>query len=385
MRETMIRLIEDISEGHSRVVCQVIETRGSTPQKAGAYMVVADDGRQWGTLGGGCVENEVKTKSLMTLEAGRREIASFVLDHDYAWADGLICGGRMVIVSERVADRSFVDYARAWAELDESGFGFREAIVQKGVDELDPKAMPGKRFLIDHEGRLVAFWPEKPSDELVGIARAAAVNRQRSMTEKGLSVIQWPARIRLLIVGAGHVGQAVAELAARADFEVAVADDRAQFVNTERFPTAKEFHVGPFEETLSSIDITARTYALIVTRGHGHDQEALGLLAETPAAYVGLIGSRRKIRMIVDTLREQGVSEEALKRVRAPIGLPIGSQSVFEIAVSVVAELIAWRNAGEAAARAIGGVSYHVEKTSDEVKASPPTHFRAEVGPGLST
>jgi len=385
MRETMIRLIEDLSEGHSRVVCQVIETRGSTPQKAGAYMVVADDGRQWGTLGGGCVENEVKTKSLMTLDAGRREIASFVLDHDYAWADGLICGGRMVIVSERVADRSFVDYARAWADLDETGFGFREAIVQKALDEIGPEAMPGQRFLIDHEGRLVAFWPEKPSDKLVAIARNVTLSRNRSVTERGVSVVQWPARIRLLIVGAGHVGQAVAELAARADFEVAVADDRTQFANPERFPAAKEFHVGPFDETLSSIEITPRTYALIVTRGHGHDQEALGLLAETPAAYVGLIGSRRKIRMIVDTLREQGISDDALRRLRAPIGLPIGSQSVFEIAVSVVAELIAWRNAGEEQARAIGGASYHVETTSAEVKPSPPSHFRAEVGPGLST
>ncbi|MBI1325355.1 XdhC/CoxI family protein [bacterium] len=381
MRETMIRLIDDLSEGHSRVVCQVIETRGSTPQKAGAYMVVADDGRQWGTLGGGCVENEVKTKSLMTLAAGGRSIASYVLDHDYAWADGLICGGRMVIVSERVVDRSFADYARAWVELDAAGFGFREAIVQKPGNEAAPQAEPGHRFLIDHKGNLAAAWPVVPSAESLAIASAANVSRNRPVTEQGLSVIEWPARIQLLIVGAGHVGQAVAELAARADFEVAVADDRAQFANMERFPTAKSFHVGPFEETLTTFPVTSRTYALIVTRGHGHDQEAVGLLADTPAAYVGLIGSRRKIRMIMEALAEQGVPKSALARVKAPIGLPIGSQSVFEIAVSVVAELIAWRNAGEAKARSLGSTSYYEEKTSAEISEAVPAHFRAEVGP----
>jgi xanthine dehydrogenase accessory factor len=380
MRDVMCRLIDDLSEGRSRIVCQVIETKGSTPQKAGAYMTVADDGRQWGTLGGGCVENEVKTQSVLTLAAGHCRINAYVLDHDYAWADGLICGGRMVIVSEHVTDAGFADYARAWVRLDEAGFGFREAIVQKPDDMPNvANAKVGQRFLIDACGKLVAAWPELPPTALVERTRSAAVTSFRPITDRGLSIIQWPARIQLVIVGAGHVGQAVAELAARADFEVAVVDDRAQFANAERFPTANSFHIGPFDETLSSFEITPRTYALIVTRGHGHDQEALGLLAETPAAYVGLIGSRRKIKMIAEALREQGVAEDALARVRAPIGLPIGSQTVFEIAVSVVAELIAWRNAGEEQARMLGGRSYHLEPAQDR---STPKHSRAEVAPG---
>ena len=97
---------------------------------------------------------------------------------------------------------------------------------------------------------------------------------------------------------------------------------------------------------LASLEISAETYALIVTRGHGHDQEALYHLAPTAAAYVGLIGSRRKIRLIFESLREAGISETDLKRVAAPVGLEIGSQSVPEIAISIVAELIARRNLG---------------------------------------
>ena len=126
--------------------------------------------------------------------------------------------------------------------------------------------------------------------------------------------------------------------AARADFDVWVVDDRPQYANAERFPEAQRFVVGPFDETLPNLDVTPNTYALIVTRGHGHDQEALYHLATTPAPYVGLIGSKRKIRLIFENLREGGIPAEALERVTAPVGLEIGSQTVPEIAVSIVAE-----------------------------------------------
>ena len=114
-------------------------------------------------------------------------------------------------------------------------------------------------------------------------------------------------RVRLVIVGAGHVGQAVAALAAQADFDVWVVDDRHQYANAERFPDAPSgSSSGPIDEVLPALDVTPQTYALIVTRGHGHDQEALYHLAPTPAPYVGLIGSRRKIRLIFESLREHG-------------------------------------------------------------------------------
>jgi len=156
------------------------------------------------------------------------------------------------------------------------------------------------------------------------------------------------------------VGQAVAELAARADFDVWVVDDRRQYANPERFPTAQRLIVGPMGEVLPNLEITSQTYALIVTRGHGHDQEALQHLAPTVAPYVGLIGSRRKIKMIFEALLDEGVEEEALARVSAPVGLDIGSESVVEIAVSIVAELISRRNRGPdgvQSSRIMGGMA----------------------------
>jgi xanthine dehydrogenase accessory factor len=142
------------------------------------------------------------------------------------------------------------------------------------------------------------------------------------------------------------VGQKVAELATEVDFDVWVVDDREEYCNTSRFPQAKRLIVGPIDTALSGLDIDTDTYCLIVTRGHNHDEEALYHLAETQARYVGMIGSKRKIKLIFDDLMAEGISREALARVHAPLGLEIGSQTVPEIAISIVAELIAHRNLG---------------------------------------
>jgi xanthine dehydrogenase accessory factor len=171
----------------------------------------------------------------------------------------------------------------------------------------------------------------------------------RPSVVEGFALLPTPPRVTLLIVGGGHVGQAVGKLAAECGFDVWVLDDREAFANAERFPHARRRLVGDIGQTLKTLqaEVTRHTYALIVTRGHNHDEEALYHLATTPAGYVGMIGSKRKVKLIFDDLRAKGISDEALARVRAPVGLSIGSQTVPEIAVSIVAELVARRNLGE--------------------------------------
>ncbi|HJT75583.1 MAG TPA: XdhC family protein, partial [Gemmataceae bacterium] len=179
---------------------------------------------------------------------------------------------------------------------------------------------------------------------LVPVAR-----RPGPAVQQGVAYLPVLPRITLLLVGGGHVGQAVARLAAEVDFEVWVLDDRAPFVSPERFPAARRRlvgEIGPALRELVAAGITPSTYAVILTRGHAHDEEALYHLAPTPAGYVGMIGSRRKIKLIYDDLLARGIPEEALDRVHAPLGFAIGSQTVPEIAVSIVAELIACRNLG---------------------------------------
>jgi xanthine dehydrogenase accessory factor len=142
------------------------------------------------------------------------------------------------------------------------------------------------------------------------------------------------------------VGQAVARLATEVDFRIWVLDDREKYASPERFPSADRLTVGDIGSTLRELvpELSHNTYALILTRGHNHDEEALYHLAGSACGYVGMIGSRRKVRLIFDDLAAKHVQPEALNRVRAPVGFDIGSQTVPEIAVSIVAELIARRN-----------------------------------------
>ncbi len=338
MRDVLQPLVESLNAGRELVLCQVVETKGSTPQKAGALMIIDPSGGQIGTLGGGCVEAEVKQKAIRRLGQAGAELHTFVLDHDQAWADGLVCGGKMTILAEALRPEAALEYFQAYVQALGRGQKMIEAVGLASDDS-------GKRWLLDGAGQCIAGYrvrsehaPTPPPD---------VVNkRTRPCVQDSVAFLPILPRIRLVIVGAGHVGQAVAELAARVDFDVWAIDDRAQFACKERFPAAERLIVGPIDEALRGLEVDASTYFLIVTRGHGHDQEALEIAAVTAATYVGLIGSKRKIRIILEALRDKGISEEALTRVTAPVGLDIGSESVAEIAVSIVAQLIAVRNQG---------------------------------------
>ena len=349
MRDLFRHLTESLEQGREQILCQVVETRGSTPQKAGAMMVIDPSGGQLGTLGGGCVEAEVKQRAIRRIGRDGAEVHAFILDHDYAWADGLICGGKMVILTEALRGEASLGYLREYRTLLDGGAGFTEAVVVD-PDKIEPAASHpalGSRFLFDAAGTLRAgrHADAVPEEFEPGLRPVPLVERPKPAVRGGVAYLPTLPRIRLVIVGAGHVGQAVASLASQADFDVWVVDDRHEYASAERFPTARRI-VGPIDEVLPALEMTLNTFALIVTRGHGHDQEALQYLAPTPASYLGLIGSRRKIKLIFESLRESGIPESALERVTAPVGVEIGSQTVTEIAVSIVAELIGRRNVG---------------------------------------
>lgn len=153
----------------------------------------------------------------------------------------------------------------------------------------------------------------------------------------------------LYIFGAGHVGLNVYKIARLAGFEVVVADDRDAYANRERFPEARDIYADDMDHVLSQLAPTEAAFIVIVTRGHRHDMRVLGWAVNTPAHYIGMIGSKRKVLTVCQELQKQGVSSERLKRTHAPIGLNIGATTPEEIAVSIVAELIADRRRCEAA------------------------------------
>lgn len=347
MRDLLPRLLTSLASGRPVAYCRLVETRGSTPQKAGAAMLVFADGSQAGTLGGGCVEAEVKRRALDVLAAGDAEIVPFQLNSDYGWDDGLICGGRMQVLVDPLRGPADAPYFQTLVERYAAGQGCCETIV---FDAEKSGLRPTATYLLDEHGGVLASRhtpaasTSAPTTILENMPDLAA--RPRPTAVQGVAYLPNLPRCRLLIVGGGHVGQAVGNLAAELDFDVWVADDRAEFVTPERFPKAQRRLTGDFAELLKQIEITPDTYCLIVTRGHNHDEEALYHLADRGARYVGMIGSKRKIKLIFDDLENEGVSPEALAKVYAPVGLEIGSQTVMEIAVSILAELIAHRNCG---------------------------------------
>lgn len=199
--------------------------------------------------------------------------------------------------------------------------------------------------LVSGDGSTVGTWPLSP-DLLTRIARRTGKPGTRLLSEEGadLLVEATASPGTLFIFGAGHVSQPTARMAADVGFRVVVADDRAAFANRDRFPFADEVLVlDDFETALSGLTLEADSFVVIVTRGHRYDKTVLAQALATPARYVGMIGSRSKRDAIYAALRAEGAGDADIARVHSPIGLSIGAETPEEIAVSIVAELIACR------------------------------------------
>ena len=249
--EVLTAAAEALKRGEPAALVTVVRSQGSTPQRAGAKMLVFADGRTVGTIGGGCYENEAVGKARLAIADGKPALLHFELNDDFAQENGLICGGRMDV----------------------------------HVDPLLPDP-------------------------------------------------------HLYIIGAGHVGHELARMAAPAGFRLHVVDDREKFANPERFPAA-DVVLSPIPEWLHAADLAPASFVVVVTRGHTHDLDAMRALAARDLRYLGLIGSRAKVARIYEQLLAEGLPAECLERIHAPIGFEIGAVTPAEIAVSILAELIA--------------------------------------------
>lgn len=154
-------------------------------------------------------------------------------------------------------------------------------------------------------------------------------------------------QLTLIVVGGGHVGSCLAKVAHDAGWRIVVVDDRPDFANAERFPEADEILCEDYGDALSRYPINSATYIIAVTRGHKHDEVALKAIINSPACYIGMIGSKRRVATVLRHLEEEGVAKEKLDRVWTPIGLDIGAETPEEIAVSIAAEMIMVRRGGK--------------------------------------
>jgi xanthine dehydrogenase accessory factor len=252
--ELLTALGEALAKGETVALVTIVSTRGSTPQRVGAKMLVHADGGQLGTIGGGCYESDAFGKAREALRTRKPRLVKYELTDDFAEETGLICGGQMEVFIE----------------------------------------------------------PIEPPPQLV-------------------------------ILGAGHVGLQLGRLAPGLGFRVTVIDDRERFANRERFPDAAAVVVESIPEWITRTPLHPSAYVVILTRGHRQDYDAIRALAGRDLRYVGLIGSRAKVAKVVERAIEEGVSPAWLRSVRAPVGLDIGAVTPEEIAVSIVAELVAVR------------------------------------------
>lgn len=167
---------------------------------------------------------------------------------------------------------------------------------------------------------------------------------------------------RALIFGAGHISKSLAKVAGLAGFSVTVVDDRETFANRERFPDVEEVLAGEYEELFGRLAVNDLTYIVIVTRGHRDDLRVLRWAAGVTAAYVAMIGSKRKVISVIKELEKEGLSREQLERVHAPMGLDIGAVTPEEIAISVVAEMIAVRRKAQSSWRSLSKSIFEDER-----------------------
>jgi len=306
-----------IREGASGALATVARVRGSTPVPAGTKMLVGAEGRLIGSVGGGCVEAEVIGAAL---EAQRRRAPTLLTHHlnaDLAGDLGLSCGGTVdIFVEPLLAESSYLRVLESAATA-ESG------LVRTATEWGSGGGGPIKTF-----ERLDASAP----------GAAATLTRDGRFVEERLLLAP-----RVFVFGAGHVGAAIARAAAAAGFRVIVIDDRAEYADPRRFPEGVNVLAADVEDALTRYPLTAADAVVIATRGHRNDALILERIATSPAGYVGLLGSRRKKVVVTKGLKAAGVPAKSLQRVRVPVGLAIGAITPEEIAVSVVAELIAWR------------------------------------------
>lgn len=346
MREIYQKIPELIESAQVGAYCTVVETKGSTPQKPGSKLLILPDLRNIGTLGGGCVEAEARRQAIGLMQGGVPRLLEFQLDSDYGWDDGLICGGNMKIFIDLPKTQTEAEMFTRIQKLNREKVPLMSATV---VESNQPDIKVGMKMVFAKNGQRIGTLGDSKLETEIETEISDILEQNRSglyKKDKTVSIFLEPIQPRptLLIAGAGHVGQALCHIGSWLDFDIAIVDDRADFASRSRLPEADEIIIGDIAEELRHYPINHLTYVVIVTRGHQHDESALHSVVESDARYIGLIGSRRKIKLIFDDLLDVGIPIEKLQRVYAPIGLDINSKTVPEIAVSIASQLIQVRN-----------------------------------------
>jgi xanthine dehydrogenase accessory factor len=380
--------VRTLERGQPFVLATVINVRGSTPREVGAKMIVRNDG-QFGTIGGGCGEAEVFRKARLLLEerAGAR-LTEVDLTGDFDQQELGSCGGIMDVFIDRWLPQVDLTLAR---KLADSGEQSRAAALVTLVDagarsEVAPGAkavfVPSEACAPDVfsslSGKALAQLGELAADANPGLLEVEANGSLRTAVRiepsgaPRIFVDPVAGAQRLIIAGAGHIAVPLAALGSMLGFHVTVIDDRSSFANRERFPSADRIIVRPFHSALEALNLDRHCYIISVTRGHSFDEEVMRTVLRQQVSpprgqagcFVGMIGSRRRVRAMLAHLEEEGFAPALLQEIHAPLGVDIGAETPEEIALSIMAEIIRERRTGTRDDFSLGTKSGRLRKTA---------------------
>jgi xanthine dehydrogenase accessory factor len=344
------QVARELKQGNDLCRATIISRQGSTPRELGTRFIVRKDGSIWGTIGGGRLEADVILAAGEAMDTRCARLLQLRLKGSDVAESEMICGGDVDVYVEPLfaGDAIAVALYSQAAEIEKSG---KQALA---VTLLSPGPAP----LLD--GRMMLLPEHAPpaghieNGEALTDRLSAEVTSyfERRQSHRWVQSLPGPIDTRCYIepiisqpvvylFGGGHISLVLARLVTMVGFRLVVADDRTDFANALRFPEADDLWVKDFNDITNAVDLGPDAYVVIVPRGHLFDKEVLAQVLRKETAYVGMIGSRRKRDMIYGALAAEGIDQAKLSTVHSPIGLDIGAQTPEEIAVSIVAELIA--------------------------------------------
>lgn len=352
MEDIYAAIVKALEKKEKVALATLISRVGSAPRAVGAKYLIRGDGTSVGSIGGGCVEAEVWQEAQKVMEIKEGKILHFDLTSEQLAEGGLICGGNINIFLEPLREEFLAIYREAAKIKQRGGSAILASLIS--LEDAFPRG-EGSKVLLKASGEKLGSLPGGLELENTIVSEGEKSLKERKpkvfvsrhdgiKTEVLLEPILSEPTVYLF--GGGHVSEQVSPLAKRVHFKVVVIDDREMFANRERFPEADEVIVSEFEKCFDGLNIDDSSYIVIVTRGHLYDGFVLEQAVKSDARYIGMIGSKKKIKTLYQNLIQRGMKKETLDRVHAPIGIDINSETPEEIGVSIVAELIKVR--GEA-------------------------------------
>ncbi|MEO0765411.1 MAG: XdhC family protein [Pseudomonadota bacterium] len=299
-------------DGQGAALATVVQTWGSAPRRAGAQMVVSGGGEMFGSVSGGCVEGAVVVEALEALEEGAAKLLEYGVSDGDAFAVGLACGGTIKVLVEPIGSAMPLELLEG---LVAARAARTPAAYVVDVDTWDRR--------LDHAGHAARFANDRTGMEEDGRTFVAIHNPP----------------LRLAIVGAVHIAQALVPMARIAGYDPVVIDPRAAFGSAARFPGEQLIEDWP-DEALAEVGLDTRTALVLLTHDPKLDDPALHIALNSEAFYIGALGSTRTHAKRVDRLAEAGFSSDQIARIRGPVGLDIGAASPSEIAVSILAQMV---------------------------------------------